>query len=46
MACRGIYQEIYSGQWIAVFGTGLVQVGEIYTKPPFVVAFLDQDNVG
>ena len=44
MAHRSVHQEIDYGQRVAIFGAGLIKVGEISTKPLFV-AFLDQDNI-
>ena len=32
-------------QRIIVLGASLIQVGEIHAEPPFVVVFLNEDNV-
>ena len=45
MTGRGINQQIYAGQRIAVFGASSVQVRVIDTKSPFAIVLADEDHV-
>jgi hypothetical protein len=42
----GVDQSINAGEREAVFGTSLIEVGEIYAHSPFAVRFLYQDHIG
>ena len=45
MTSRGIDQQIYAGQRIAVFGTSSVQVRVIDIESPFAIVLADEDHV-
>jgi hypothetical protein len=42
----GVDQSINAGKREAIFGAGLIEVGEIYAHSPFAVRFFHQDHIG
>ena len=45
MTGRGVDQQIYGGNGVAVFGASSVQVRVIDTELPFAIVFADEDHV-
>ena len=45
MACRGVYDEVDSGQRETIFWACFVDVSEADAKPPLSVCFFDEHDV-
>ena len=45
MSYSRVYQSIYSREWIAVFGVGLIEIREVYAHPPFSIGLLNHNDI-